>query len=96
MIKFLFTYVAFFGLVAIFFVGCGKKEPEFSPPSVNVTQNENAEKLTYIKVYYRDHEITAPGSVKVTFHTKKDIKNYIEQLEFAIVKLKEAEEKMEN
>lgn len=79
--------------------GCGDPnvpKPPPPKPKITITVIENSEKHE-IKILYENHEIgfrTSPGWAMVSFSTSEDAAHYREQLEFAVVKLKEIEEKI--
>lgn len=95
--------ISLMALVSIFafIVGCEMNETPDSPPpkpSVTVTIQETSEKFVEVQVFYdnQDHGNGHIGWSRVTFKTEEDARHYREQLEFAVVKLKESEEKMKN
>ena len=89
----LIALISTFVVVCAHMSGCMDKTPEYSPkPTVTVTILENSEKLIEVQVHYENHG----GWAKVIFSTKEDAKHYRKQLEFAVVKLRESEEKMKN
>lgn len=92
--------VSLLALIVLFIGGCGTADETSPPPpkpSVTVTVQENSEKLVEVEVLYEHHSLgNMQGWAKVTFSTAEEAEAYRTQLEFAVVKLKESEEKMKN
>lgn len=88
--KFQAELVSLTALFILLIGGCAQETPPPPPPSVTVTVEET-NKESSIELLYSNHN---NGWVKATFTTPEEAKAYREQLEFAVVKLKEAEEKM--
>lgn len=84
--------ISLMALVSLFIIGCGL-DNDVLPPTITVTILETSEKFIEVQVCYENHD---NGWSRVTFSTEEDAKHYREQLEFAVIKLKESEEKMKN
>lgn len=76
----------------VLLAGCVQNEPAPPPPKPKITVTiEETNKKASIEILYNNH---SNGWVKGIFKTPEEVKEYREQLEFAVVKFKEAEEKM--
>lgn len=84
--------VSLAAIVVLLVAGCERPETPPPPPAPSVTVTvEETNKESSIEIYYKNH---CGNHVKVSFSSAEEVGAYREQLEFAVVKLKEAEEKM--
>lgn len=71
-------------------IGC--ENPPSPKPTITVTVQETNEECT-ITVLYQGHD---GGWTQKTFSTLEEVEEYRKQLEFAVIKFKEAEEKIKH
>ena len=85
--------VSLTALIMLFIGGCAKPEPEPPPPEPKITVTvEETNKESSIEIYYAHHDNN--HAARVSLSSADEVKAYRTQLEFVVVKLKEAEEKM--
>ncbi len=86
---------------ALLCAGCTVEKPPDPPPpkpAITVTVQENSSQLLEVKIEFT--EVASPQYNRtwaiLAFSSQEEVKHYREELEFAVVKLREAEEKMKD
>ena len=89
-------WLSFSALIMLIVGGCidpNSPKPPPPKPKITITVIENSEKHE-IRILYENHnmDLNRRGWAQASFSTAEDAAHYREQLEFAVVKLKEIEE----